>query len=1211
MRRNLSRARRRRGCGAGENGAVRYAILGTAQAISDDGSPVAVGGARLRALLTALALRPGRAVPAGLLVAEVWDADPPADAVAALQALVGRLRRALGHAAVRSVEGGYQLEAERDDVDLYRFERLARAAAADRDPARAAALYDEALALWRGPALASLPDPAAESARWEAVRMDARRGRLGAALALGEAASALPELTELCARQPLDESLQVLRIRALRAAGRPAEALAAYETVRQDLAARLGTDPGPALRTLHAELLTPPPAPAVPAPGGAPAPAAPGAPAPSAAGPAPAGSAQAPHPAPAQWPAGPAGTAPGGVPAAPHAPAPTPWPGTPTPPHPAAAAPGATAPAGHAPAPHPAAPAAPVPGNLRARLTTFVGREEDIRVIGDDLGRARLVTLLGPGGAGKTRLSQEAAETHARTAGSGDGWPDGVWFVELAPVEDPEDVPEAVLAALGARETKLRGAAAEELRALTDRGGDDPLDRLAEHCSRRRLLLLLDNCEHVIGAAAHLAERLLTHCPGVRILATSREPLGVPGEFLRPVEPLPDPVALRLLDDRGAAARPGFSVTADPAAAAEICRRLDGLPLAIELAAARLRLLTPRQIADRLDDRFRLLTGGARTVLPRQQTLRAVVDWSWELLEEPERAVLRRLSVFAGGCDLEAAEAVCAGAEDLVDVADAMATLVDKSLVVAAPGPAGDMRYRLLETVGEYAAERLAEAEAGSAAGGDRAATEHRHLVHYRELARTTEPLLRGHGQRAAADRIATEYENLRSALRRAVATRDADEALCLVHSLGWYWHMQDLRAESRHWSDAAAELGPDPFLPPHTPAEPVHERLVDSPPPYSGEVLAEGWRALHLVRLAARDQTNTDWDSPEVREQVAGVLATYRPGLPQTCRTPASLWIYAVMIAGDPGLLKRVVDATIDTARELGYRWELASGLQLRANILANRADWAGDASRDADESLVLFRELGDDWGCAEALSARAETREKRGEYDLSAQDYLAAIEHAERLGAKAQVTVLRVRMAGSLVESGRIEEAERILTETLTTSVRFANESVPAARMFLASVYGRTGRIPAAREQVRLLREEFATGAFAVFDVFLLATTAWLDNQEGKYEDALRQAREAAGAVRHPLAMMVAPYMPALYLLTAAVARLGLGGPERAYEAARLVGAYRAQLPAGHVPVSTEREDAARTEEGARAALGDAAYEAAYAEGGGLSLEEATALI
>ncbi|MGW7330040.1 BTAD domain-containing putative transcriptional regulator [Streptomyces sp. NPDC054840] len=1101
---------------------MRYAILGTTQAAHDDGSTVAVGGARLRALLTSLALRPGRAVPAGRLVDEVWDADPPAEAVPALQALVGRLRRVLGPAAVRSTDGGYLLDAEREDIDAYRFERLVRAAAQAPDPASAAALYDEALALWRGPALASLPEAAAESARWEAVRMDARRGRLAAALELGRAEQALPELAELCARAPLDEPLQVLRIRALRAVGRPAEALAAYETVRLDLAARLGTDPGPHLRALHTELLTP----AVQAP-------------------------------------------------------PTPT----------------TAPT---PAAHPpVAPGGSV-GNLRARLTSFVGREEDIRVLGEDFARARLVTLLGPGGAGKTRLSQEAAERHA----PGGGWPDGVWLVELAPVDDPEDVAEAALAALGARETKLRGASAEELRALTDRTGDNPLDRLAEHCARRRLLLLLDNCEHVIGAAAELAERLLTHCPGVRILATSREPLGVPGEFLRPLEPLPDPVALRLLADRGAAARPGFTPDEDPVAAAEICRRLDGLPLAIELAAARLRLLTPRQIADRLDDRFRLLTGGARTVLPRQQTLRAVVDWSWDLLDEAERTVLRRLSVFAGGCDLDAAEDVCA--DPSYDAADVLGSLVDKSLVIAAPGPDGSaMRYRLLETVGEYAAERLAEA------GGDREDTEHRHLVHYRELARTTEPLLRGHGQRAAADRIATEYENLRSALRRAVAVRDVGEVLCLVHSLGWYWHMQDLRTEARHWTDAAAALGPDPFVPPCTVAEPVHERLVDTPPPYTGELLAEGWRALYLVRLTSRDHNSENWDTPEVRAIVDGVLATYRPGLPQTCRPPAALWIYAVMIAGDPELLKVVVDKTVETARALGYRWELASALQLRANVLANRSDWAGEASRDADESLALFQELGDAWGCAEALAARAESREKRGAFGPAAEDYRAAIAYAERLGAKAQVTVLRVRMAGTLTESDRLVEAEEILTDVLSTMEKFTNEAMPAARMFLANVLGTTGRIPEARAQIQLLREEFATGAFAVFEVFLFATTAWLDNLEGRYEDALATVRQAAGTARHPLALMMAPYLPATFLVTAAVALAAPGGPWRPQDAARLVGAYRALVPPGHVTGSAEREDAERAERLAREALGDAAYEAAYAEGGGLTLEEATALV
>ncbi len=1182
MRGNLSRAAygKRFGAkpGSGDNGPVRYAILGSAQALRDDGTPVAVGGARLRALLTALALRPGRMVPVRLLVDEVWDADPPADAVAALQALVGRLRRALGHAAVLSAEGGYQLAAEREDVDLYRFERLARAGAEARDPAEAAALYEEALALWRGPALADLPDPAAEAARWEAVRMDARRGRLTAALVLGQAEQCLPELTALCARQPLDEPFQALRIRALRDAGRPAEALSAYEEVRRDLSDRLGTDPGPALRALHAELLDP----ADQGP---------------AARPAAAAGRVTGHPGGPQHPPVAQGRAPAPThgPAAGHVPA------------------VGSATASRAPGPQTGSAPAPAPpgrgnGNLRARLTTFVGREDDIRVIGDDLARARLVTLLGPGGAGKTRLSQEAAEAHE---GRG-GWPDGVWLVELAPVDDPEDVAEATLAAVGARETKLRGAAAEELRVLTDRNGDDPTTRLVEHCAHRSLLLVLDNCEHVVEAAAELTERLLTHCPGVQILATSREPLGVPGESLRPVEPLPDPIALRLLGDRGAAARAGFTVDEDPAAAVEICRRLDGLPLAIELAAARLRLLTPRQIADRLDDRFRLLTSGARTVLPRQQTLRAVVDWSWDLLDEAERTVLRRLSVFAGGCDLAAAEAVCAdpsgdtGDAAAFDVADTLGSLVDKSLVVAAPGPgASGMRYRLLETVGEYAAERLAEA------GGDREETARRHLVHYRELARTSDPLLRGRRQREAADRLATEYENLRTALRRAVTTRDADEALCLVHSLGWYWHLHDQRTESRHWTEAVAALGTNPFVAPVVPAQPVYGQLVDSPPPYSGEVLAEAWRALHLVRLAARDQTNKDWDDPEIRALVDGVIATYRPGLPQTCRTPASLWIYAVMIAGDAGLLKQVVDATVTTARTLGYRWELASALQLRANILANRADWAGDASRDADESLELFRELGDDWGCAEALSARAESRERRGEHALAARDYREAIAYAERLGAKAQVTVLRVRMAGTLTENGEMAEAERILTEITATVQRFGNEAMPAARMFLAGILGRTGRIAEARVQIQVLREEFAYGAYAIFDVFLLATTAWLDNQDGRHEDALQGIRDATAAFRHPLALMVAPHLPATFLLTAAVSLVSPGGPRREYDGARLLGAYRGLLPPQHVPVSTEREDFAVAEKLARSALGDTAYEAAYAEGGGLTLEEATALI
>ncbi|MGW1768913.1 ATP-binding protein, partial [Streptomyces sp. NPDC002073] len=841
-------------------------------------------------------------------------------------------------------------------------------------------------------------------------------------------------------------------------------------------------------------------------------------------------------------------------------------------------------------------------GNVRARLTTFVGREGDIVAIGDDLRRARLVTLLGPGGAGKTRLSQEAAEA-AAPAGH---WPDGVWLAELAPVEDPDDVAEAVLSTLGVREGSRRGVASEELRVLTDRH-DDAMLRLTEYCARRRMLLLLDNCEHVVDAAARLAEDLLAHCPGVQVLATSREPLGVPGETLRPVEPLPDPMALRLLADRGAAARPGFSPDEDPEAAAEICRRLDGLPLAIELAAARLRLLSPRQIADRLDDRFRLLTSGSRTVLPRQQTLRAVVDWSWDLLEEPERAVLRRLSVCAGGCDLAAAETVCADGDTLdpLDVADVLGSLVDKSLVVAAAGAGGEMRYRLLETVGEYAAERL------DAAGPDRAATERRHLVHYRELARRTEPLLRGRTQRAAAALLRTEYENLRTALRRAAAARDEGEMMCLVHSMVWYWHMHDLRAESRHWSRAAAALGPDPFAPPVAPVPPVHEQVVDSAPPYAGELLAEARRGIRLIELASRDQSTADWQSPEVRALIQGIVSAYRPGLPQLCRNPGGLWFYAVMIAGDAGLLKEVIDANVEACRAFGYTWDLASALQLRANVLANRADWVGSATRDAEESLALFADLGDDWGCAEALSARGEARERRGEFAAAAEDFRAAGEYARRLGAEAQETVLRVRLAGVLAELGEGEEAEEILAEVVATRQQFGNEAMPAARMFLATRLARTGRTGEARAQLRSLRDEFAFGAYAIFDGFLLGMMAWLDNLEGRYEDALPSLRQAMEAAADPLVQMVAPQMPAVYLMTAAGSLAGLGGVERARDAARLLGAYRALLPAGHFPTLIEREGSAVAEEGARLQLGDAAYEAAYAEGGALTLEEAAALV
>ncbi|MEU0766141.1 BTAD domain-containing putative transcriptional regulator [Streptomyces albogriseolus] len=1086
---------------------VRYRILGTTQAVRPDGTVVPVGGARLRALLTVLALRAGRSVPVGLLVEEVWDGDPPTDATGAVQALVGRLRRALGADAVASADGGYRLTAAPDDVDLHRFERLAGEglrALGDGDPAKAATVLDDALALWRGgPALPGLPDRTAEAARVETRHLDVLRARHTAALALGEAERSLPELTALCDGHPLDEPLQALRLRALRDTGRTAEALAAYDEVRRLLADRLGSDPGAELRALHAELLSPEPA------------------------------------------------------------------GPPT------------------------RPGAGAPGNLRARLTSFVGRETDIEAIRADLSAARLVTLLGPGGAGKTRLSQEAAET-VRAA-----HPDGVWLAELAPVDDPDAVPEAVLTAVGARQTVLYGAGAEGMRAVTDRHSA-PVDRLAEHCGPRRMLLILDNCEHVVEAAARLVETLLERCPGLTVLATSREPLGVRGESLRPVEPLPEPVALRLLAERGAAARPGFRTDDDPEACAEICRRLDGLPLAIELAAARLRMLTPRQIAGRLDDRFRLLTSGSRTALPRQQTLRAVVDWSWELLDAGERDVLSRLSVFAGGCDLTAAEAVCGPA-----ALEALGSLVDKSLVVAAPSGDGGMRYRLLETVAEYAGERLDET-------GGRDDAERAHLTYYRELARTTEPLLRGPRQVEAVARLEREYENVRTALRHAVARRDEQEALCVTLSLVWYWQMRDLRIEARNWCKEVMALGPDPFTEPVRPAAPLWRRCTEAPPPMTGEVLAEARRGVHLAHLAQMDTELDDWQTPQAQHRLRLISATYEPGQPQVCRPPGLLWTFAVMLTGDMDRLREVVDAAVRTCRETpGYAWELACNLQLRANFLANRSDWAGDARRDADEALEIHRRLGDTWGIAEALSARGEARERAGAYQEAATDYTAAIEHAERLGARSHTAVLTARLGAALIEAGDTEQGERLLREVIDSTRGRHVEALPAARLFLIGWLCVSGRTAEAREHVRALREEFRLAHYVVFDAFILGAEAGIEVAAGDDERALDIVREAMRQADDSLVVAMAPHLRASYVVLAAAALAGLDGGRHARDAARCLGAADSWLPEGHTAGLVERTTRAHAEARIREVLDETAFAAAYAEGDGLSPEEAVALL
>ncbi|MFJ6214890.1 BTAD domain-containing putative transcriptional regulator [Streptomyces sp. NPDC092296] len=1125
---------------------MRYGILGTTQAHRDDGTPVPVGGARLRALLAALALRQGRPVPADVLVEEVWDGDPPQDGPGALQTLVGRLRRALGREAVGSGPEGYRLLAAADDIDLGRFQRLvgeAEQAMGAGHAEQAAGLLREALALWRGPALADLPDRAAAAARCEAQRLAALRRRIAAELSLGRAAQLVPELEELSRDNPLDEQLHALLIRALRAEGRTAQALQAYEVARRALADGLGADPGPELRTLHRELLLPP------------------------------GRTPAPSPTPAAIPA--------------------------------------PAPAGAVP---------PAGGNLRARLTSFVGRETELTALADTLCAARLITLTGPGGSGKTRLSLEAARKQA-AAGR---WPDGVWIAELAPLDDPAAVPGAVLSAIGLRETVLHHGKVSD--ALETRPAD-PVQRLVEHCAERRMLLLLDNCEHLVQASAELADRLLTGCPGVTVLATSREPLGVPGETVRPVDPLPDPAALRLLAERGAAARPGFDPGQDPQAAAEICRRLDGLPLAIELAAARLRGMTLRQVADRLDSRFRLLSSGSRTLQPRQQTLRAVVDWSWDLLAEDERALLARLSVFVGGCTLEAAEQVCADGTEVAEeeVAGLLLSLVDKSLVVAdLDHDGGPARYRMLETIHEYADERLTEAD-----GDARRQVSERHIRFFRELVRTAEPLLHGPEQLRVLARLEREQDNIRAALRRAIETRQEHEALCLVIGMGWFWALRDYGTEAVGWCEAVGELGPDPLAADPYAADP--DGTAPAPlavaPPWEPAVALEARRQVRLYRLLAGfEDSMAQAREAEVAEDGRRLLAAYPPELPRSSRSPAAMRIMVLLMTGQMDRMPDLMDQLVDGARRYGSSWDLALVLQLRAKLTNDRCGGLAQAARDSDESLEIFERLGDRWGISETLSARAEAAGMRGEYAEAAASYGRAIELAEELGARQEVPILRVRRGEALLG---IDPAagERLIAEGVEHALPQGRTGAPATffgRLLLMMLAARRGEQERARELLGLLRANASVmGPLGpeVFDGLLSAAEGWLLGRFGRPEEGVLLVRRGIARIRAatgPAGWFANMIVVLLFSLGAHVlARLGAQqaaageqAPEAARRAAALLGAHQA-LSDSHHRNFTERLELAESEQLLRTLLGDAGYEAEYARGGRLDTEEAATLL
>ena len=422
-------------------------------------------------------------------------------------------------------------------------------------------------------------------------------------------------------------------------------------------------------------------------------------------------------------------------------------------------------------------------GHLPVSLTSFVGREREIDTVLALMQANRIVSLLGVGGCGKTRLSVEVA-SRALPA-----FPDGVWFVELASIDEPDLTAQTVLATIGGREQPGRSATETILDALTG----------------RTVLLVLDNCEHVVAAAARVSSDLLSGAPTLSVLATSREQLGVAGEVTFALPSLSiDAEALKLFVDRASKARPGFVVTDDNTAAVrEICQRLDGIPLAVELAAARIRALSPQQICDGLSDRFRLLSTGARTLLPRYQSLRGSVDWSYDLLSEDERAAVRRLSIFSGGFDLEAAQAVVADDRiEPVDVLDLVGSIVDKSLVIA-DDRGQIVRYRMLETIREYGAERIDDAD-------ERAEVARRHRGHYRALLERASAEEEGPKQAEWRARVMVEMGNIRAALNSALEDGDGEALIALSCGAGNTWTLMGRSTEHHRWLEEALARAPD-----------------------------------------------------------------------------------------------------------------------------------------------------------------------------------------------------------------------------------------------------------------------------------------------------------------------------------------------------------------------------------------------------------------
>ncbi|HEV2895537.1 MAG TPA: AfsR/SARP family transcriptional regulator, partial [Actinomycetota bacterium] len=754
--------------------------------------------------------------------------------------------------------------------------------------------------------------------------------------------------------------------------------------------------------------------------------------------------------------------------------------------------------------------------NLPERLTSLIGRELELGELAKLVELHRLVTVIGPGGAGKTSVAVELAR---RVAG---GFADGVWLVELAAVGDPALLAEVVVTALG----------------LSEEAGDPrvpsptPAERLAGFVRDKALLVVLDNCEHLAGACATLVQGLLRAGPRVRVLATSREVLGVPGEAVWPVPPLavPDPAgegagaaaaavdpdgaealgrfdAVRLFVERAATADPGFTLTPGNAAVvAELCRRLDGLPLAIELAAARVRALAPAEIAVRLDDRFRLLAGGGRTLDPRQRTLRATVDWSWELLEAPDRRLLRRLAVFSGGWTVAAAAAVCGGdGLDAGGVLEGLFGLVDRSLVVAVGGEPA--RFRLLESLRAYGAERLAEAgEAGAVAA--------RHTGWFLDLAEGAAAHRTG---RRWLRTVAADYDNLRAVLDRAVAAPDPDTALRLAGALRWYW-----------WTTHTVE-GRQRLL--------GVLALADGQPPTPQ--LARAVQGAAMLEMSLTP-TQATIDAARRSQELFERFGDHQ----EAAFSKLMLAFAELQYSGPSAAALRLVEEAGATFEELGDPWgEAFAGHARLAFEAYSRGvpEWAEEAGQRAQER---FQALDDQWGVAQSQFGVGEFAKVRGDLATAEAAFERAL-GAAREGGPMWVMLASLTALGILVALRGDEARAAALHAEAVGQIRRTGQRRGYGHLY--TELGGVARVRGELERARQLHRE----ALPIIRELVgwsvphtLAQLACTEARLGDLEAAETHLREAAELIL----ATPQPATAASVLLGASLAALGRGQPERA---------------------------------------------------------------